>query len=208
VLRSRAPHPLALAGVALTAAYVFLVRPWHLQWGAEAGELDRPLPGDELLPATGTDILHAITIGAPPEKVWPWIAQIGQDRGGFYSYEWLENLAGCRMENAEAIHPEWQHREPGEVLFMHPSGGLPVTLFEPGRALGIQNWGTIVLEPVGGGRTRLLVRGRMPGGLLAAAYAALLELPHFIMERRMLLGIKERAERAWTMEGADRHASR
>ena len=190
----RAPNPLALAACIAGLVYLRLVRPWHLRWGSTPADTDHPLPGDELLPARGTDIVHAITVQAPPEEVWPWVAQLGQDRGGFYSYEWLENLAGCRMRNADRIHPEWQHREPGETVCLHPLNGLAVTLFEPGLALGLENWGTVVVEPAGEGGSRLIVRSRVPSGGAAAGYAALMELPHFVMERRMLLGIKERAE--------------
>jgi hypothetical protein len=191
----RRPSPLALLGAAATALYALVIRPWHLRWGAEPQDEERELPGDELLPKAGTQILHAVTIDAPVEEVWPWLAQLGQDRGGFYSYEWLENLAGCDMKNADHIHPEWQHRELGETVHLHPAGGLTVSVFEPGRALGLEGWGTFALEPVGAGRTRLIVRGGVPRGVAAVAYGVLMEIPHFLMERRMLLGIKERAER-------------
>ena len=190
----RRPKPLALLGTAATALYAFAIRPWHLRWGAEPEDEERELPGDEHLPADGTRILHAVTIDAPVEEVWPWLAQLGQDRGGFYSYEWLENLAGCEMSNADRIHPEWQHREVGDTVHLHPAGGLRVTVFEPGRALGLEGWGTFAVEPAGAGRTRLIARGGVPRGVGAAAYGLLMEIPHFLMERRMLLGIKERAE--------------
>jgi hypothetical protein len=126
--------------------------------------------------------------------VWPWLAQLGRDRGGFYSYEWLENLAGCQMQNADRVHPEWQHRELGETVHLHPAGGLRVSVFQPGRALGLEGWGTFALEPLGRDRTRLIARGSVPRGVGAAAYGLLMEMPHFLMERRMLLGIKERVE--------------
>jgi hypothetical protein len=74
-----------------------VIRPWHVRWGAELEDEKREVPGGELLPNEGTPILHAVTIDAPVEKVWPWLAQLGQDRAGFYSYGWLENLAGCEM---------------------------------------------------------------------------------------------------------------
>ena len=135
-----------------------------------------------------------MTIDAPVEEVWPWLAQLGQDRGGFYSYEWLENLAGCEMRNADRVHPEWEHRELGETVHLHPAGGLSVSVFEPGRALGLEGWGTFALEPEGPNRTRLIARGGVPRGLASAGYGVLMELPHFLMERRMLLGIKQRAE--------------
>jgi uncharacterized protein YndB with AHSA1/START domain len=194
IISLRRPSPLALVGTAATALYALVIRPWHLRWGAEPGDEQRELPGDERLPQDGTRILHAVTIDAPVERVWPWLAQLGQDRGGFYSYEWLENLAGCEMQNADRVHPEWQHRERGEIVRLHPAGGLRVSVFEPGRALGLEGWGTFALEPAGPDRTRLIARGGVPRGLAAAAYGVLMELPHFLMERRMLLGIKRRAE--------------
>jgi hypothetical protein len=195
VLSLRRPPALALLGTAATAIYALRIRPWHLRWGAEPEDDQHELPGDELLPEHGTRIVHAVTIDAPVEEVWPWLAQLGQDRGGFYSYEWLENLAGCEMKNADRIHPEWQHRELGETVHLHPAGGLRVTVFEPGRALGLEGWGTFALVPLGTERTRLIARGGVPRGAAAASYAALMEIPHFLMERRMLIGIKERAER-------------
>jgi hypothetical protein len=149
----RRPAALPLLGTAATVLYALLIRPWHLRWGAEPEDEQRELRGDELLPEGETRILHAVTIQAPVERVWPWLAQIGQDRGGFYSYEWLENLAGCEMENADRIHPEWQHRELGETVRLHPAGGLRVSVFEPGRALGLDRWGTLALEPLGRDRT-------------------------------------------------------
>lgn len=197
LVRGHVPRPLAAAGTAATVAYALAARPWLLRWGATAQELSKPLPGDELVPDPGIVTTRAVTIDAPAGEVWPWLAQLGQDRGGFYSYEWLENLAGCEMHNAERIHSEWQHRDIGETLFLHPATGLQVTRFEPGRALGIEGWGTLVLEPAGDERTRLIVRGRGKRSAAAILYSALLlEIPHFLMERRMLLGIKERAERA------------
>jgi hypothetical protein len=194
VTSRRRPPPLAALGTAATALYAFVVRPWHLRWGAEPEDEQRELPGDEFLPEDGTQILHVVTIDAPVQEVWPWLAQVGQDRSGFYSYEWLENLAGCEMKNADRIHPEWQHRELGETVHLHPAGGLRVSVFEPGRALGLEGWGTFALEPVGEGRTRLIARGGVARGVGAVSYALLMEIPHFLMERRMLLGIEERAE--------------
>jgi hypothetical protein len=195
--RGHRPRPRAAIGTAAVAAYALKVRPWLLGWGATAEERRRPLPGDDLVPDPGVQTTRAITIEAPADEVWPWLAQIGQDRGGFYSYEWLENLAGCRMRNAERIHPEWQDREVGETVLLHPAGGLRVTRFEPPRVFALENWGCWVVEPDDGGRTRLLVRGRTSRTPALLAYSVLLlEIPHFIMERKMLLGIKARAERA------------
>ncbi len=193
--RREAPSRRAAAGAAATAVYAFAVRPWLLHWGATMKERWKSLPGGE--DGSGRwRSTRAITIDAPVEDVWPWLAQLGQDRGGFYSYEWLENLAGCRMRNAEEIHPEWQSREIGETVYLHWATGLPVTRFEPNVVLGLAGWGSFVVEPLGPDRTRLFARGGWRSEPWWLVYDLLLELPHFVMERKMLLGIKERAERA------------
>jgi hypothetical protein len=194
----RRPSPGTALASGLIGAYLTVGRPLMLHWGATLEELRKPLPGDELVPDPAVQSTRAVTVEAPPEAVWPWLAQLGQDRAGFYSYEWLENLAGCEMHNADEIHPEWQTRVPGETVYLHPLRGLPVARFEPGRALALENWGAFVLEPEGPDHTRLIARGRTPRGTAALFDALLMEIPHFVMERKMLLGIKERAERAHT----------
>lgn len=193
--RGARPSRCALLGVGAAGLYAAVAVPRMRRWGATAAERQARLPGDGEVPAPAFQSTRAVSIAAPAEEVWPWLAQVGQDRGGFYSYVWLENLAGCRMRNADRLHPEWQHREIGEKVMLHPAVGVPVAGFEPGRALVLEGWGAFVLEPDGPGRTRLLARNRVPRAS-AAFYAALVELPHFVMERRMLLGIKQRAEGA------------
>jgi hypothetical protein len=192
------PGRLALAGAMLLApwpaVYLLGFREGVLNWGSTPNDRWQVLPGDDLLPHE--TITRAIGIDAPAEAVWPWVAQLGQDRGGFYSYTWIENLAGCRMPNARTIHPEWQHREVGETIRLHPMSGLKVTLFEEGRALGMQGWGNVIVEPVDAGHCRLLIREPRPTGPGGMAHLLTLELPHFIMERKMLREIKQRAERA------------
>ena len=192
--RRRPPASAVMTGVAV-AAYVVGVRPWMLAWGSTAEERARTLPGDEFAPGAAGRSTRAVTIEAPAASVWPWVAQLGQDRGGFYSYSWLENLAGCRMTNADRIHPEWQHRAVGDTVLLHPANGLKVTRFEPGRVLALEGWGAFVVEPDDPGRTRLVARAHSQRGLAARIMTLLIEVPHFVMERRMLLGIKERAER-------------
>lgn len=194
---ARLLRPLAILGAVLPWAYALVVRPWHLRWGATDEEADKPLPGDELVPNPAIESTRAITVNAPIEEVWPWLAQIGQDRGGFYSYEWLENLAGCRMRNADHIHPEWQHREVGERVPLHPAFGLKVASFEPSQAIVLEGWGPFVVEPIDEKSTRVIIRSRVPRRLGVLLYYLLtFEIPHFVMERRMLKGIKQRAERA------------
>lgn len=216
-------------GAAL-AAYAFLIRPWHLKWGATEAELEEPLPGDDVLPHPSQQATHAITINAPVADVWPWLAQIGQNKGGFYSYDWLENLVGCDIHNAQRIVPEWQSLRTGDVLWLHPKAPpLPVLLVEPGRAIvagGISpedgdpaasenaragTW-AFVLRELDPATTRLIVRIRWhtKPSLLNWIYSyGVLEPSHFVMERKMMLGIKHRAEAlaTQTVEGPIKAAS-
>ena len=192
--RHRRPSRAVALASGLIGAYFAIGRPLMLHWGATCEELREPLPGDDLVEHPAVQSTRAVTVEAPPEAVWPWLAQLGQDRAGFYSYEWLENLAGCEMRNADRIHHEWQHRELGDIVHLHPAGGLKVNLFQPQRALGLEGWGTFADVSVDKDRTRLIARGGVPRGAAAALYAVLMEIPHFLMERRMLLGIKQRTE--------------
>lgn len=186
-----------------TMAYARLVRPWHLRWGATDAEVREALPGDKLVPEPQIQSTRAITIDAPVDAVWPWLVQIGQNRAGFYSYTWLENLFFTRMRNAEQLVPEWQHMEVGDMVWLHPRVALEVRLVEPGRALVLgDTWG-LYLRPIDAGRTRLIVRGRGQmvnpdlgpvGNFLF--WRLLFEPAHFVMERGMMRGLKKRAERA------------
>jgi hypothetical protein len=187
---------LALVGVVTVAAYFVVIRPWTRRWGATHEEVRAALPGDELVPNAGVTMTRAVTVDAPVEAVWPWLAQIGQDRAAFYSYAWLENLAGCRLQNADRIHPEWQHREVGETVLLHPASGVKLARFEPNRSYAFEGGWYFALAPVSGTKTRLFARSRIPRGTASIMYALFIELPHFVMERKMLLGIKHRAEAA------------
>ena len=135
---------------------------------------------------------------APAEQVWRWLVQIGQDRGGFYSYDWLENLAGCRLRSAEEVHEEWQHRQAGDPLAIFPGYATRLTEVDPPHALVIEDWGAYVVVPVDDASCRLLARSRAHRDVSGVAYVLLIELPHAIMERKMLLGIKKRAEQHGT----------
>jgi hypothetical protein len=197
---------LGLVGYMATATALW---PWHRTWGATEEEQVMSLPGDTPNRDPSYELIHAVTIDARPEMVWPWLVQLGQDRAGFYSYDWLERFFQADVHNADQIRPEWQHRAAGDFIrATQPDylGGLfgrdlgwRITYFDPPRAMVLENWGAFVLQPEPDGRTRLLIRTRMGGpdapvwgaGLTFAAF----ELPHFIMQRKMLLGIKERAER-------------
>ena len=194
---------LAVAGAAGIAAYVFAVRPSHLRWGATDEELNEPLIGDELAPNPKLRATHAITINAPARDVWPWLVQIGQTCGGFYSYTWLENLAGCHMRNADEIIPEWQELKVGDRVWLHPNAPpVEVAAIEPGRALVLKPWGAFVLRPIDERTTRLIIRSQGDYNpdlknvvLNFLLWRVVFEPAHFIMERKMLLGIKERAEK-------------
>jgi hypothetical protein len=126
--RERAVRDLTILGGITLAAYLLAFRPWMQGWGATKDEKRKGLPGDEQVLNPWKSSTRAITVHAPVEKVWPWLAQIGQDRGGFYSYHWLENLAGCHIRNAGTIHPEWQCREISEVvkLLRRGANGPPI----------------------------------------------------------------------------------
>jgi hypothetical protein len=185
-----------VVAVAATAMYVLVLAPWTRTWGATREERTAVIPGDELVRNRGLTMTRALTVDAPVSTVWSWLAQIGQDRAGFYSYTWLENLAGCHMPAADRVHPEWQHRSVGDVVPLHPLNGLSIERFDPERAYVFAGGWGFVLAPVGSDRTRLIARSRLRRGLPSLVYAVLVELPHFVMERKMLLGIKHHAEHA------------
>ncbi len=211
-------------GLLLLGFFAF-VRPWYASWGADAAVAQAYLPGDALLWRGAPRETRAISIRAPAEAVWPWVAQIGQDRAGFYSYEILENLAGCEMKNLDFLVPARQRWEVGDKLWMFPPeklGGIgyaPLAIYEPGHALVFltRRTGTplseppdgtwaFVVEPIDAATSRLVVRGRARGhlGLLGAAFdRGIFEPVHFVMERKMLEGIKARAEGRHVSEAAD-----
>jgi hypothetical protein len=188
------------------------LRPKRSQWGLSAQEASLPRPGDELVPEPCWSWTHAVEVDASAERVWPWVAQIGADRGGFYSYQWLENLAGCDVHNAEAIHAEWAHQA-GDDLVLHPKmPPLRVVLVMPGHSLvafaapdeteraegrpwAAASW-AFLLEPLTMGRCRVVSRFRSACSDDFATRLVqgptLLEPVGFAMDRRMLLGIRDR----------------
>jgi hypothetical protein len=171
--------------------------------GATDEEIGRALPGDEIVPPPAMATTHAITIDAPPEAVWPWLMQMGPGRGGVYTYDWIENLMGLDMHSADRIHPEWQDLAAGNEFHLSKSGPpLRVEAIEPRRTLLLampdRTWSWVFfLEPAEGGRTRLIERNRMPVGRVKERLRLELMLPGaYLMERKMLRGIKTRAEQA------------
>ena len=202
-----------------------LSRRWYNRWGATDAELARPMPGDELVRAPKLGYTRAITIDAPPERVWPWLVQIGQGRGGFYSFDGLENLVGCGIHSVDHIVSECQVLGVGDIVrsgqdrhvcwivmdvdaphrLVLQGAGTPAEVDVPeiveqvpdhGYAASTWQW---VLEPADGGRrTRLIVRQRCTYSPRQVVLWRVVEPLNFVMERQMLRGLKDRAERAST----------
>jgi len=191
----------AAAVVALgTVLYRWLVRERLLNWGANEAEVNARLPGDELLDDADAVATRAITVDAPPSAVWPWIAQMGPaPRGGAYTYDWIENRFGLNMHSADRVLPEFQHLAPGDTIGV---GNNPMRIerAEPERVLATRsangNWvWTFVLQERDG-QTRLISRNRFRLPTLAWRIGMAPMIPgSLVMERKMLRGIKARAER-------------
>ena len=131
---------LLVAIAVVFAAYHFIIRPWHLTWGATPEEISAVQPGDEYIPSPATDVrTRAITIHATPAQIWPWLVQIGAVKGGMYSYTSIEKLINCSQDNADRIHPEWQDLKPGDLVKMCPAEFGPppfhVVALQPERFL-------------------------------------------------------------------------
>jgi hypothetical protein len=141
-----APGPRVLRLAAITGAALVLRRR-QLRWGATSDEVTAALPGDERLPTADLVATRAITVRAPIAEVWPWVAQLGQGRGGFYSYDRLENLVGCDVHSADRIVPEWQQVHVGDPFRLHPELALEVARVEPPRVLVVEG---VAAEPGAG----------------------------------------------------------
>lgn len=214
------------AGLAILTAfavviYVRFLRPWYLRWGATREEVEQPMPGDEEVAQANNQSTRAITIRARAAEIWPWLVQIGQGRGGFYTYAQLENLVGLRISNVDQVLAEFQHLKVGDIIPLEPGGsGYRVASIEPNQLLvlvvratdsgvmgtvmnqgnGASTW-VFLLRELDSERTRLIARWRMRWNPTfktpALVLIRLLLVPiEFVMERKMLLGIKKRAERA------------
>ena len=183
----------------LLAAYFLLLRRRILQWGATDAEASARMPGDELLEDADGVATRAVTIDAPPSAVWPWLAQMGPSpRGGAYTYDWIENLLGLNMHSVDRVLPEYQHPAVGDIIGLGPNP-MRVERVEPDHVLAWRsadgNWvWTFIIEPRDGG-SRLISRNRFRLPSLGARLGMLpMEPASLVMERKMLRGIKARAE--------------
>lgn len=196
-----------------TAIYLLILWPWMRAWGATKAEISATLPGDDIVPAANIQTTKGITIQAPPEEIYPWLLQIGVDRGGMYSYDWLENLFGLQVHTADRIVPAYQNAQVGDFwrftpkdYVLNPGPGLYVRQLIENEAVllcfGLEGkpdetcfdtW-QFVLVPQADGTTRLLLRSNM--AIEAELPIKLTYFAQFIMERKMLLTLRERAESA------------
>jgi hypothetical protein len=203
----RKSTPIAV-GTALAAsggiiAYPLFFRRWCLTWGARQDEVSRKLPGDELLTEPGIVSTRAVWVDAPASSIWPWLVQMGPGRGGAYTYDWIENLFGLGMHSTDEILPQYQDLQVGDAQRLGKRGPmLRVAVLEPERSLVLRsddgNWVWAFSLVPDGAWTRLISRNRIatPGAAFPVRVFNLLimEPGSLIMERKMLLGIKQRAE--------------
>lgn len=199
-----------VGALAAVGAAAYFASGQHRRIGARPEEVSGVLPGDDLFPQASVVSTRAISIDAPPDYVWPWVAQMGQDKGGFYSYTWAENLVGCNITNADRIVEEWQSPQVGDTFRLHPDVCLEVAIVDPPHALVVCNpepagdpsmgfdasWAFVIdPEPTGRG-VRLIVRERyLPYGRAAEASIASVGVVSAAMSVGMLRGIRGRAER-------------
>jgi hypothetical protein len=190
-----------LLGTALVlgcvALFYLVYRPWQSTWGATGAEVGRPMPGDEVVKKPTFNATRAVTVNAPPERIWPWIVQIGYGRAGFYSWDILDNDG---IASAERIIAEHQGLKVGDLLPLSKSASARVAEMEPPTHLllvfqsdtaSTWAWG---LYPIDSRRTRLVTRLRVGADRLTTQL--MLDTFEIVMMRKHLLGIKRRAERA------------
>ncbi len=208
----------------MIACYItFFLKPFRNRWGLSKEEARRKLPGDGLVIEPKTKFTHTITINAPAEYVWPWVAQMGQGRGGFYTYEALENLIGLNIYNSDVVLPEFQNPKIGDIIPFGPDSGYPIVIYEEGSAMAIETklnletnndydpnisipenflhltWLWYV-EALNGNRSRFISRNRVAYGPSLKAkliFGFFSEPIVYAMDRKMCLGIKKRAERLY-----------
>jgi hypothetical protein len=193
-----------IALVTLALLYWFPVRRWFGRWGTTPDERARVMPGDAVLVNPTHLATHAVTIEAPAEDIWPWLVQMGYGRGGLYSYDWLDRLFGILdRPSATQILPEFQHLAAGDKVLLGPREALTVLSLDPNRSLVLGydahdfEWvWQFGLYPVDEARTRLVSRGteRYANTIGTWLFMRVMEPAAFVMTRRMLIGVKQRAE--------------
>ncbi|MGZ5246432.1 MAG: hypothetical protein ACXWV5_05220 [Flavitalea sp.] len=181
----------------IALVYWIFIRPVHLSWGAKAAQ-QQIFPADELISPNRVVTTRAIDIRASKEKIWPWIAQIGQNRGGFYSYYWLENLFAAKMNNADSIVQQWQNPQPGDTVYYGEGEGYELISFvKRNEYYSLGGW-TFYLDSIHADNTKLIVRYPSmevkQSRVMQLYYYGLFEPLHFIMESGMMMGIKQKAE--------------
>ena len=200
---------LVVAGMG-AVVYWLVIRPWHSRWGATAAEAEASLPGDDLIPEPHHVATRSVTINAQVEDVWPWLAQMGYNRGGLYAYDWLCRLRGTLAgPSAVRIIPRFQCLAVGDRLPMGSRAGWRVEDLQPNHFLvvhvresGLEHTRAWVLHELDESHTRLVlrIRSRLTKPLLNPLLA-LAEAGSFLMTRKHLLGLKERAGiAAWQTE--------
>lgn len=203
--------------LALAVLYWFPVRRWFAHWGATDEDVTRVMTGDALIAHPMHSATHAVTVEASPEDIWPWLVQMGAGRGGLYSYDWLDRLFGILdRPSADRLLPEFQRLAVGDKISLGPREELAVAALDPYRALvldyhahGFQWVWQFGLYAIGPNRTRLVTRGteHFAKTLSTWLFMRVMEPAAFIMTRRMLLGLKERAERLRGGRAAETHAN-
>jgi hypothetical protein len=189
-----------VSALGLATAYFGFLRDRHMHWGATGEETHGELPGDELMPDADVVATRAVEVDAPPSAVWPWLVQMGPGRGGAYTYDWIERRLGVPIENADSIIPEFQQLEVGHEIPM-PGYAMRAEIVEPERTLAFRSsdgrWVWSFHLATANGRTRLVSRNRFDtSGYRLKDWLgyAVMEPGSWVMERKMLLTIKERAE--------------
>ena len=213
-MRPKASFGAAASLVACAAAsYLAAGRGPCLSWGATSEDVERTMPGDDLLADPDLISTRAIKIDAPPSAIWPWLVQMGSGKGGVYTYDWIENLFGLHMHSVDEILPQFQNRKVGDVEQLGSKGPrLRVAVLDAEEAMVLKsedgNWvWAFGLYPGGDASTTLASRNRIaiPGASVfrRAIATFILEPGSLIMERKMLLGIKRRAEQLATQRATE-----
>lgn len=203
--------------LAVVGGYALVLRPWLLQWGSTAEERAMSVPGDDLVPRPTHVTTRAITIRAPAPTIWAWLVQMGQDRAGFYTHNWVERLLGSGIPDVHVLHPEWQDLQVGDLMRTSREWrqghllGWTVELVDPGRTLVLRSHrlpsGTyaFLIRPQSTGMSRLLVRDRAVWRWWHTPFRlGVFEPLHAYMQTGQLRGIKQRAEEPDVVAPTDR----